>query len=466
MWGKRSARGPALLAAVVLVSWLGAAPAGSDLPSSPNVVIVVVDDLRFDTLGAMPNVRDEIALQGVEFRNGFVVNPSCCPSRTSLLTGKYSHSTGVWRNQPPYGGFDSFDDSSTLATRLHDAGYETALIGKYLNGYRQTSYVPPGWDRWVAFQNNVVDSSQYPYFSYGLNVDGTLEERGTDEADYSTDMLAAEAVDFVSSARRPFFLLFSPGAVHGPAIPASRHAGYFETIDSWRPDSFDESDVSDKPEWLQRRDRLDARSRRHIDAFRRRQLETLLAVDEAVDSIVEALRASGQLEHTLIAFTSDNGYLWGEHRLFGKGKAYEESIRVPLLIRYDALIPEPAVRDDLALNIDLAPTIVELAGADGGAFDGVSLAPALAGTGDVGRDSFAIEHLASTRRSPSFCALRTKRYLYVVYEEGKNELYALAYDRLQLRNRIHRAKRDVVARFRERLAEICDPPPPGFDREL
>src|SRR3712207_6432541 len=178
-----------MLALVVALSSALAAPAAA--PAAPNVVLILTDDQRWDTLWAMPTVQRELVGRGVTFQNAFAVNPLCCPSRASFLTGRYSHSNGVYSNVPPYGGVSWFDHTSTIATSLAAAGYRTAYIGKYLNGYL-ADFVPPGWHRWVANAGG--------FFGYGLNVDGFSVRYGLEEAAYSTDVFANEAVSFIQSS--------------------------------------------------------------------------------------------------------------------------------------------------------------------------------------------------------------------------------------------------------------------------
>ena len=201
-------------------------------PARPNIVLILTDDQRWDTMWAMPQTRALLGERGMTFDESFVVNPLCCPSRASLLTGKYSHGTGVYKNEPPHGGFASFDDDVTLATALDGVGYETALIGKYLNGY-STTYIPPGWDRWVAFQKS-------DYFDYTLNVDGVSTAYGSAPADYSTDVIAGYADRFIRQAdpAAPLFLDLSTWAPHAEAVPAPRHQAAFPDLAPWRPPSY------------------------------------------------------------------------------------------------------------------------------------------------------------------------------------------------------------------------------------
>jgi arylsulfatase A-like enzyme len=444
-------------------------PTTSEQPLSPNVVVIVADDQRWDTLWALPQVRRHIADRGITFTNAYVVNPACCPSRSSILTGRYSHSTGVWRNHGKRGGFAAFDDSSTIATWLDDAGYETGLYGKYLNGYQDDTYIPPGWDHWMAFTGQQGRRTGN-YYDYDLNVDGRIVHHSNTAADYSTDVLADEAVRFVTSTTEPFFLVFSPPAPHYPALPAPRDASAALDLAAWRPPSFNEQDVTDKPSWVAYQEPLDADRTARLDELRELQYRSLLALDDAVERIVEALGQSGRLGETAIVFLSDNGYLLGEHRLVAKSAPYEESIRVPFLFRYDALGLAGRELSEPALNIDVAPTIAELASIEAPGAEGQSLLPLITGSGGWSREAFVVEHLGPrgpdrTRIGvPTYCAVHTGRWVYVVYDRGLNELYDLRRDPGQLYNLAPEAGSRLEQRLRAILTTLCDPAPPGFDR--
>jgi arylsulfatase A-like enzyme len=455
-------RSVAALAAVTVIAWPAVARAQPFTPSTPDIVLIVTDDQRAETLWAMPQTEEGVAAQGGRFSDAFVVNALCCPSRTSILTGDYSHTTGVYRQTPPFGRFEWFRDGSTLATWLDDAGYTTGLFGKYLDGYQHaalTGYVPPGWDRWVAFIHSA-------YYDYKLSVDGQIQTHGSAAVDYSTDLLAREAVDFIRSSDGSLFLYFAPAAPHAPAIPAAGDDGAFEDLAPWRPPAFDEADVSDKPRWVQSLPRLDAADRATIDAFRIDQYRSLLAVDRSVGAILDALKETGRLENTLILFTSDNGIAWGEHRWTKKEAAYDEVIRVPLLARWDAGGVAPGEQITApALNIDLAPTIAEAAGVSTPPTDGRSLLPLLRGGSPSGwRTDFLVEHLAGTNPIPTFCAVRSKEWAYVRYGDGEEELYHLPSDPDELVNlAADPASATPLRALRARLDELCDPPPPGYE---
>ena len=368
----------------------GRAEAAAAPERPPDIVLIVTDDQRFDSLWAMPVLSERLEARGVTFPDAFVVNPLCCPSRASILTGNYSHTTLVYRQVPPFGRFEWFDDGSTLATWLHDAGYRTGLFGKYLDGYQHsavTGYVPPGWDRWVAF----VRSAQV---DYTLTIDGALREFGHGPDDHATEVLADEAVAFVQDTTGPLFLELATSAPHAPAIPSPGDESSFASLSPARPPSFDEADVSEKPAWVRDLPPLTPSQEAAIDAFRADQYRSLLGVDRALGRILDALERAGRLENTLIVFTSDNGILHGEHRWTKKEAPYEEAIRVPLVMRWDAAewTPGTELPGVLALNIDLAPTIAEAAGVAHPPTDGRSLLPVLAGDRSSTRSDFLIEH--------------------------------------------------------------------------
>jgi N-acetylglucosamine-6-sulfatase len=423
----------------------------------PSIVVVLTDDQRWDTLWAMPTLQRELVARGVTFTNAFVDDPLCCPSRSSILTGRYVHTTGVWSNQPPLGGFPRFDDSSTIATWLHGAGYRTALVGKYLNRYEGT-YVPPGWDRWVAFSGAGRESL---YLDYSLNIDGAIERFGRGAGDYSTDVLAREATSFIRRETGPIFLYLAPFAPHPPSTVDRSDRGSFSDLEPWRPPSYDEADVSDKPAWVRGLGGLGSAKAAKVDALRRRAYGSLQAVDRAIGEVVDALADTGRLDHTLILFTSDNGYSWGEHGWADKMAPYEEDIRVPFVIRYDPLVRAPRDDDHLVVNVDVAPTLAALAGVDSPGDEGRDLLPLLRGD-DRWRDDFLIEAMRVSK-VPGYCGVRSEGFVYVVYQTGEEELYDLSSDPYQLLNRASDpALIEERQRMRNRLHELCAHPPPGF----
>jgi arylsulfatase A-like enzyme len=453
--------------AVLFVGLLGT-PAGAEASDAqaaepPNIVLVVTDDQRWDTLSAMPTVSSELVGQGVTFRNAFVVNPLCCPSRAAILTGTYSHTNGVWSNSnsTPYGGARAFDDRATLATWLDEAGYETMLVGKYMNGYGPPlgpPFVPPGWDRWLAFFGS------HGYFRYSLTDGASVRSYGPErvEANYSTDVLAAEAEAFVRSAPSPFFLYFAPFAPHKSGAfsvePAPRHVDAFAGAPYTPPPSVNEADVGDKPGFIRRRSTYEVEN---LTELREEQLEALLAVDEAVAGLLTALDDAGKLENTLFLFTSDNGHTWGEHRWAGKRVAYDESIRVPLVARWDALALPPREVGRPVLNIDLASTITDAAGAEVPGRDGRSLIPLLSGDNVPWRSKFLIEYFDVY--FPSYCSIRTEGWKYVQHRTGEEELYDLLRDPLELRNLAGKpTRRTKVMESRANVQRSACRPPNGY----
>lgn len=434
----------------------------ADAAERPDIVLIVTDDQRWDTVRFMPAVRSHLLEAGTTFANAFVVNPLCCPSRASILTGDYSHTTGVYTLGGPDGG-RTFDPSSTIATWLHDAGYRTGLAGKYLNYFRGPE-VPQGWDRWWSY------SGPFSYYDYLVDVNGTIVHRGASAQDYATDVFASYAVRFIRSVPpdKPLFLHFSPYAPHAPATPADRHAEAFPHLAAYRPPSYDEADVTDKPAWVRALPRLSSVDAAYLDGLRRRQLQAALAVDEAVARIVDALRDTGRLENTILVFTSDNGFLWGEHRWDNKIVAYDESIRVPLVIRYDALEDPPTRVETVVANIDIAPTIATFTEVEAPIMDGASLEPLLRGTETRARRAVLVEHLETVRADgrkpsvPSYCALRTARWLYVQYATREEELYSARDDPYQLRSLADDAShRGKLSMLRRRLARMCVVSPRG-----
>jgi N-acetylglucosamine-6-sulfatase len=427
--------------------------------SPPNIVLILTDDQRVDTLRVMPSVQRFLVEQGMTLRRAIVTNPLCCPSRATILTGRYSHTTGVYTNGGVDGGWSAFQrsESDTIATALQAAGYRTALIGKYLNGYRGNEvYVPPGWDRWFAFAEQ--NGAYYDYEIFDDAAGPGLVSYGSLPKDYSTDVIRRKAVGFIRSVppATPFFLMVTPYAPHGPLTVAPRHVGAFAGAPVRLAPSVNESDVSDKPAYIQTRGLADP------DLLRRRtrrQWEMLLAVDELVSRIDAALVESGH-DNTLVIFTSDNGLSNGEHRWAGKLVPYEESLRVPMVVRLPGAVAAGTVSDALVSNADLAPTIADFAGASL-SVDGVSLRPLLLDDASSVRDSVVLEHLQGGSRVPSFCGVRTHAFLFARYSTGEEELYDLGQDPWQLEN-VAAVRTRKAAELRTLTRSLCEPPPPGF----
>jgi N-acetylglucosamine-6-sulfatase len=404
-------------------------------PARPNVVVVMSDDQTADSMRFMGAVNAQVGAAGATFANSFASFPLCCPSRSTYLTGQYPHNHGVLANQAPDGGFAKLDSSNTLPVWLQQAGYHTAHIGKYLNGYEQfPDLEPAGWSEWYG------STRTYRFYDYQLNENGTLVNYGTSAEQYQGDVYTQKAVEFIdrrAPEAQPFFLSVAYLAPHGggpnpnpqppadcqnTAKPAPRHAAAFDSEPLPQPASFNEEDVSDKPLDIQGLPPLTAEDVTNIERRYRCRIESLLAVDEGVAQILDALARSGELGQTLFIYTSDNGFFGGEHRIpGGKHRLYEPSARVPLLIRGPG-IPQNVTVQDLAVNADLAPTILEAAGATAGRpIDGRSLLGAAENPGRLRGRSILIE----TR---NYSAVRTARYKYAVHDTGEVELYDLEND--------------------------------------
>jgi arylsulfatase A-like enzyme len=433
----------------------------------PNIVFILTDDLSLDLVRFMPHVQ-AMEKSGLTFRNYFVSDSLCCPSRASILSGRFPHDTGVLANFGPHGGFPAFHDRGlerdTFAVALHRQGYVTAMMGKYLNGYMQPpgrlgdgtnadvplNYVPPGWSEWD------VAGWGYSEFDYALNENGRVRNYGHRPSDYLTDVLANKGAAFIRrSARRhhPFFLELATFAPHSPFVPAPRDDRDFPRLAVPRHPNFDVVPTS-APGWLAHHPRLSGRQVVDVDSTFRRRAQSVQAIDRMIGRVETALATAGVSGDTYVVFSSDNGLHTGEYRLMpGKLTAYDTDIHVPLLIT------GPGVRsgtstDSMAENVDLAETFAALGGTQL-AGDGHSLVPLLYGAGAADwRDVVLVEH-QGTRRSvldPDFQqpasgspttyeAMRTPRVLYVEYADGEREFYDLRSDPFELHNRAARLTR-------------------------
>jgi N-acetylglucosamine-6-sulfatase len=416
--------GAALAALIGLSCQLGGVErSAADDPAPPNVLLVVTDDQPTGMTRRMPALREAPGF--VRFNSYYDNNPLCCPSRSTLLTGLYSHHTGVETNLVA----STFDDTSTLATWL-DADYRTGLFGKYLNDYpwqRGRNYVPPGWDRWSAF---TPDAS---YYDYTLVGDDSRKHYGDAPKDYSTDVLARQVDRFIrdsSSAGDPFFAYFAPYGPHAPRTPAPRDRHAFAGVPVKLPANFNRV-AKDAPRWWAKRPKLDPDTERRAT---KDQWRTLLSVDDAIARFMRTLKRTGQFDNTVIVFLSDNGYSLGAHRNPWKDCAYEECIHLPLWVRWPGHTSGGEI-DALAGSMDIAPTIAEIAGAPTATpVDGRSLVPLLTGEATSLGRPILLRHVRYPRVAPSFWGVRTERWTYVRYESGERELYDNSADPAQLHN--------------------------------
>jgi arylsulfatase A-like enzyme len=404
------------------------------------VVVIMTDDMRLDDLRVMQKTK-ALFSTGTTFRNSFVTTPLCCPSRATFLTGQYAHNHGVFTNTPPAGGFTKLDNTNTLPVWLRAAGYYTSHVGNYLNGYPgpvlPDTFVPPGWTDWQVVANGV-----HQMYGYTINDNGTLVRYGALRQHYQTDVLANRAVAAVNKAAQsgqPFFLSIATPAPHrevpefGPR-PAPRHLRAFDHEPLPKPPSFNELNVLDKPRFVQNKPLLTPSAIQELTTVYRDRLATLLAVDDLVARVVNQLSRVGGLNNTVLIFTSDNGYLLGEHRfLLTKNKVYEEATQVPLLVRGPGFA-KGAIANQFAANIDLAPTIVDLANATPGLpMDGQSLVP-------VGLNPTRVTARTLLLESLDFNAVRNRSFLYAEHKTGEQELYDMRqghpnYDPFQLTSR-------------------------------
>ncbi|MDQ1603486.1 MAG: hypothetical protein QOE01_1331 [Actinomycetota bacterium] len=454
--------GVALATALVLSLMTQAAspqpPVAVVLPGHrPNIVLVLSDDQRADEMTHMPNVRRLLTRHGVRFTHAMVPNSLCCPSRSSILSGLYSHDSGVWTNGAKwYGGWSAFHanglESRSVAVALQTAGYRTGLIGKYLNGYGSYApkgYVPPGWNTFEAFDTRRSGK----YFNYWLT-DGS--HYGGEASDYSTDVLAKRAARFVRTtpAHTPLFLYFAPYGPHAPWLPAPRDETSLNAkMKPYRVPSLTASRRG-KPAYVRHAPKVSAF---HAETVLLRQEETLISVDDAVGRLVRTLRRTGRLHNTLFVYTSDNGVEVGEHGLLGKDVPYHEDTDVPMVMRWDGHIPPGSVDPRIALNVDLAATFTTAASVRMQS-DGLDL------LGSARRRGAVIEaEQTPGHRRPSYCGWRTRRWMYVRYSSGEQELYDYATDPYELHNLAHLpAYRPRVARFVALDKAHCYPTPPSF----
>ncbi len=445
MWVANKRIGSAVVLCLSSVFALVSSPATGQTAKRPNFVFILIDDLRHDALGITghpfvktPNI-DRIGKEGTVFRNAFVTTPLCSPSRASFLTGQYVRTHGI------RGNGDNSAKSHELMTfprLIQKAGYETAYVGKWHMGTDDSPR--PGFDRWVSFKG------QGAHVDPLLNLDGRQEKA----AGYMTDILTDHAVEFLTKPRsKPFLLYLSHKAVHGPFVPAERHRGLFaDQAIKRNPNAQD--DNTDKPVLLRPVQNPPAQPARRNQPGRRRQgggrgdelvrnqLRMLTAVDEGIGRLFKALEETRQLDNTVIVFTSDNGYFWGEHGLGDKRWAYEESVRIPLLIRYPRDFKAESRPEQMVLNIDIAPTLLELAAAPIPAeMEGISVLEVLKGRRPA-RNQVALEYFMEPRyqRIPTWQTVRTDRWKYIRYTElpGMDELYDLKTDPYEMENAVNR----------------------------
>ena len=401
----------------------------------PNFLIIVTDDQRYDTMEYMPNTQELIFDQGVTFSKGYITTPFCCPSRASILTGMYAHNHGVQVNEDPL-------EFRTMVEDIHRNGYYTGLVGKYLNSWKGD--MRPEYDFWVSFWGGTMKN----YYDPDLNVNGTWSKY----TGYSTYLFRDYGVQFIEEASKqskPFLLMYTPNAPHAPFTPAKEDVNLLDSLEPFRPVSFNEEDVSDKPDSISNQAPLTEEDIKSIDTTRRRQLLTLIALDRTIPDLINKLKETGELDNTVIIFISDNGKHWGEHRLDSKSTAYEESVKVPFAIRYPPLIPTPYVDDRVVANIDIAPTIYELSETrQPDTVDGKSLLPLFGGDTEW-RDHILLE--AWPDRG-AWSAIHTGDYIYIETQDDMSEFYNLKLDPFEMDNAINDPQyQEMIAKLKQYL---------------
>lgn len=435
-------------------------------PVKPNVVRILTDDQDLASLALMPKTQALLAAKGVTYTDATVSLSLCCPSRATALTGQYAHNHNVWDNGGTTGGYRNFaNPQNSLAPWLKDHGYATAHVGRYLNAYfrANAAEIPAGWDHWF----NMLDTGTFepwPYWNYSVSDDGVVRTFGTSDAEYATDVFADRAIadlQAMEATGQPFFLDFWPNAPHygagrspSPrfgAAPAPRHEQANPGLQAPRSENFLPENDTIPPSLFLLRPYFEAEHGgseafpQILDESYRDSANSLLAVDDAVERIVNQLDATGELDNTLIIFTSDNGMLWGNHGLMRmKWEPYEESLRVPLIIRGPGF-PEGVSSDRTVSNIDIVPTIVEVTGAaHGRVMDGKALVPYPTDPATDEDRALLIESVKHNVNStmqfpapfqvPRFNAVRTRGFQYTEWLDGYVELFDLERDRAQMHN--------------------------------
>lgn len=437
---------PALLLSLAVVAGLQAA----DAPR-PNVLVILTDDQRWDALGVVqrelggrawfpwfqtPNL-DRLATEGARFQNVFVTTSLCSPSRATLLSGVHARRHKVLNNFTEYP-----NDLPGYPRRLKEAGYETAYIGKWHMG-EDNDEQRPGFDTWMSHRG------QGNYFDNEFNLNGARRKL----PGYYTTVVTDLAVDWLKQRHpRPWLLILGHKAPHGgPIQPEPRFEHALDAFPVRKPANFENYRAADgKPAWLE--ESLPTwhgaggplYGLKEYDKFVRAYLATLLSLDESVGRIYETLRAAGELDRTVIVFTSDNGFVLGEHGRVDKRTAYEDSLRVPLLVRYPPLARPGTVVSQVVLSLDLAPSILDLCGAKPlRGVTGRSWKPLLAGRRVAWRESFLYEYNFEPQfpYTPNVRAVRTDNFKFIRYPHGDGgpdrftpELYDLRKDPLEMRN--------------------------------
>ncbi len=430
----------------------------------PNIIVIMTDDQSYNTVEYMPTVKVVLMKDGIYFKNAFATTPLCCPSRASILTGLYAHNHEVYNNHAPNGGATKFNDDSTFAVWLKNAGYSTAYFGKYMNEYEFVSpkgYVPPGWNQWGVF----IEHAGAPfifYYNFTMSENGRQVFYPKNKENFSADVITRKAVNFINDTRdQPFLLFLGYYNPHSAQIFAARHTETFKKtsgITVPRTPDFLEEDISDKPAYLGEVKPLTSDG---YDQIYLKSLRSLLSVDDGVAEILNTLQQSGLSEKTIIVFLSDNGLAHGQHRWLGKNCVYEDCLRIPMIVYAPARF-SARIETRMIANIDLAPTFAELAGVQVPEnVNGISFAPLLIDPAAPWRDSLLFEHwpaeggVEGSDNIPRYSAVRTDEWKYIEYDSGEFELYNLKNDPYELTNLANLdAFKEIQAFLKEELDKL------------
>jgi N-acetylglucosamine-6-sulfatase len=422
-----------LASAVVLGTVIGSARSMAAAAERPNIIFVLTDDQFPGTEDAMPALQNNLLSQGVEFTNMISTFPLCCPSRATILRGQYAHNTHIYGNSLPWGGWEKFRDQglqdSTIATWLHDAGYQTGLFGKYLNDYTDLG-IPPGWDRWYAWNGPDEGWS-------ALNDQGTQKTLIRRAADRGVSNAALKFLGDRLGGPAPVFASVNFGAEHHPYYYDDQvDDDAFEGVDVPRSPSFNEADVSDKPSYVSALPQLTEEEVAQMDQDYANGLLSLMRVDSFIASASDLLRSKGEMGNTYFVFYTDNGDHFGQHRLpHGKLQPYEEDTNFPLIVRGPG-IPQGETRTQLVGNHDIAPTLAGMGGASVPAFvDGRSFLPiARDPTASWPRTAILSERDTDGVFPNRWDMLRMRDKVYTRYESDEKEYYDLTVDPYQVHN--------------------------------
>jgi arylsulfatase A-like enzyme len=434
------------IAGLVALAGLACGGEGREAAPRPNIVVILTDDQASSSLRFMRHTEAVLVREGTSFSNFFINDPICCPSRVTILLGQYqqNHQLETHPKGCSYRFFEEGKHLRSIGKRVHDAGYRTGYLGKYLNShdlYIQQAGAAEGEDHLLLGWDEYHVVVKRRFYGFQLHEDGGLRTVPEDSTQYQTDVLAQLAERFIEASAAegvPFFLFIAPDAPHEPATPAVRHRERFPRRRAARVPAFNEADVSGQPA-LQASPLLRKREVAAIDGRYRRHVQSLQAVDEMVRDLVRKLEALGQLENTYVLFASDNGLHFGEHRIrWGKGTPFEASVRVPLVIRGPGVVKD-RVLPQLATNADILPTVLDLIGeTPGERIDGRSLAPLFGPEAArvPWRNAVVLEsrHEERNQGVPAFGAIRTSRFKWIEYANGGRALYDLVNDPHEMTN--------------------------------